>query len=175
MVMSDEIVNNEEVKDEALLLKKIEGLESKIAALEEEKDENGRGWQRAKADFVNYKKDESARVQDLIRFGLERLIRDILGVVDSFDLALQSMRDDEASKKGFLLIKNQLEDVLKRHGVEKIVASPGESLDLLKHEPLLEVQAELAPGLIVELITPGFSLFDKVIRPAKVSISKGQT
>lgn len=129
------------------------------------------GWQRAKADFVNYKNDEGRRLEDTARFMARSMMQDMLPVLDSFDLALKSYGNED-QQKGILLIRSQLTDALKKRGLEIIFVTPGESFNPEKHEALDAIEAEYPPGSIVEEIQKGYLLQGRVLRPSRVRISK---
>jgi molecular chaperone GrpE len=128
------------------------------------------GWQRSKADFINYKKEEMKKLEDIARYGSENLIKELLSIMHTFDLALKE-KDKEADK-GLYIIRGQLDDILKKRGVEKIELKPGDPFDPATAEAMMEVEADSPPGSIVEVMEPGYRLYDKVVRAAKVSISK---
>lgn len=148
-------------------------LRSGFESCEKEKAEYLLGWQRAKADYANYKKDEAERVESMIKFGLSALLKEFLSVMDSFDLARASLSGNDGASKGVLMIQSQLEDILKKYGLVKFHVLPGESFDPLKHEAMQETVSSESPGKISGEISPGFMLYDRVIRPARVTISKG--
>lgn len=142
------------------------------------------GWQRAKADYINYKNEEARRLEDTARFVTGSVMQDMLPVLDSFDLALksylpstgspperskQTRRDEE---HGILLIRSQLLDVLKKRGLEQMRVSPGDDFNPERHETLVEVESDLPPGSVVEEIQKGYILRERTIRPARVSIAK---
>jgi molecular chaperone GrpE len=152
---------------------KKEGLEEKIAKLEEEKDEYLNGWKRAKADLINYKKEEAQRVGHFVKFSNEVLISELLAIMDSFELSLSVLAETEPAKKGIVLMKNQLEDLLKRHGLERIQVKLGDPFDPHLEEAVGEVNSAEPPGTIAEEISNGFKLHGKVIRPVRIKIAKG--
>jgi molecular chaperone GrpE len=137
-----------------------------------QRDEYLNGWQRSKADFVNYKKEEMRQLEDITKYGNEKIIKELLSILHTFDLAIADMEKNGAENKGISLIRSQLEDVLKKRGVEKIELSPGDMFDPATAEAMMEVESESPPGSIVEIMEPGYKLHDKVLRAAKVSISK---
>ena len=130
------------------------------------------GWQRAKADFINYKNDEGKRLEDMARFITVGLIQDTLPVLDSFDLAFQYSMPKEM-ERGVLLIRLQFEDVLKKRGLEEILVAGGESFNPEKHESIGEVVSDAPAGVIAEVLQKGYTLRGKVLRAAKVRLSKG--
>lgn len=138
-----------------------------LKVCESQRDEYLNGWKRAAADLANYKKDEGSRFTDFAGYNSERILREILPVLDSFSLALDSVKGNESAEKGLLMIKSQLEDFLKRQNVERIKVSPGDPVDLNIHELVLGDE-----GNIIEELSPGYKLNGKVIRAVKVKIGK---
>jgi len=128
--------------------------------------------QRAKADFINYKREQEAKISEIIKFANEGLILDILPVLDSFELAIKHLSNNEEGGKdnGIEELNNQLENILKSNGVEKNEAV-GEKFNPELHESI-EVVEGGESGVIVEEIQKGYRLHGKVIRPSKVKISK---
>ncbi len=143
-----------------------------VSQVEKERDEYLEGWKRAKADFLNYKKKEEERVSHMVKFSNEQIIKDMLHVLDSFDLALETLKD-EAIKKGVFLIRTQLEDALKKHGLEKVMISEGQEFDPSVHEAIASIPSQKPPGAIVDEVERGYMLHGKLIRPARVKVSKG--
>ena len=163
--------NQEEVKklEEVDEAKK---LVEKLKKCEVEKDEYLNGWKRAKADFINYQKDEAKRFEEAIKFANWDLVRDLITVLDSFDLAIVVLGKEV--EKGIYLIRNQLEDVLRKRGLEKIMIPVGQKFDPTLHEAISEVESDQPAGTIVEEVERGYSLNGRVIRPARVKITKSK-
>lgn len=148
-------------------------LKERILQLEKEKEEYLNGWKRAKADFINYKKEEAQRFEEFSKISLSVIIKELLEVLDSFDLGLSMMKEDDANYKGILLIRTKFFDVLKKFGVEEIKVEKGCNFDPNFHEAILEVETqELESGKIFEIIEKGYLLNGRVIRPAKVKVVK---
>ncbi len=132
------------------------------------------GWKRAKADLANFKKEEMERVQRMVKMGNEGIVRDVVGVLDSFDLGITALGAESAAGKGMILIKTQLEDALKRHGLESVRAEKGTMFDPAHHEALGEIESELPEGAVVEEIERGYRLNERAIRPVRVIVSKAK-
>jgi molecular chaperone GrpE len=147
-------------------------LQSKLEKAEQERDEYLSGWQRSKADFINYKKEEMKKLEDVARYGTVDLIKDLISVLDNFDLGLRNLEKTGPVEKGVYLIRTQIDDILKKRGLEKISVKPGDAFDPSFAEALSEVESEQPPGMIVQEIEPGYKLYERVIRPARVIISK---
>ncbi len=150
---------------------KLKKEETELERCKREKDEYLDGWKRAKADFINYQKDEGKRAEEIVRFSNGVLVQELLSVLDSFELSFAVSDIDEKTKKGMEIIYSQLKDILNRQGLEPI-RSLGEKFDPGLHESLAEVESDKEPGTIVEELSKGWKLNGRVIRPARVKISK---
>lgn len=139
---------------------------------QKEKDEYLDGWKRAKADLSNYKKDEAKRFEQILKFANEGLIRELIAVLDSFDLGLVSLEREGEAPKGIYMIRAQLEDVLKQVGLAKIVVSIGQQFDPVYHEAIVSVESDKPSGIILEEVEKGYLLNGKLIRPARVKVAK---
>ena len=124
---------------------KVKQLEEEIKKLNEEKDRYLNEFKRARADLINYKQEEQSRFSEAIKYANERIVKELIGVLDSFDLALQSLENIEQSAKdsylkGIYLIKNQLEDILFKDGLEEIKVELGQEPDLNNQEIVAEIE-----------------------------------
>ena len=141
---------------------------------EKEASVNYDKYLRAVADLENYKKRSIREKADIIKYGKEEIIRDILPFVDSLDRALDhaDSSDVQAFKEGIRLIQEQLLSCLKKHGVEKI-DSIGLDFDPNFHEALMQVESEEhAENKVVNEVEKGYLLNGRLLRPSKVCICK---
>ena len=145
---------------------KIKKIKEQLKTCQKEKEEYLDGWQRAKADFVNARREEEKKREEFVRFSNQVLILDILPVLDSFDLAAENIKD-----KGFYLVRNQIGDILKRYGLE-VIKTKEEKFNPEVHEAIQEVESEKESGTIIEEIQRGYKLHNRVLRPAKVKVSR---
>lgn len=148
--------------------------DGKLQEAERQRDEYLDGWRRAKADFINYKKDEFRRLEEMARYGSEELIRDLISVLDNFDLGLAAMEKQGAVEKGVYMIRAQISDILKKRGLERIPLKPGDDFNPAVAEAIAEGESDLPAGTVIEEIEPGYRLHDKILRAARVKVSKGQ-
>jgi molecular chaperone GrpE len=126
---------------------------------------------RAAADLDNYRKRAAREREDVQRFGVEKLVKDLLPAVDDLDRALAAARPDDPLAKGVKLVRNVLEQALAKHGVVGFSAM-GERFDPALHEALLQVPtAEQPPGTVVIEHARGFKLHDRLVRPALVGVA----
>lgn len=129
------------------------------------------GWQRAKADLANHRKDEVKRFEEMAQYIAAGLIQDLLPVLDSFDLALGHTADKEM-ERGIILIRSQFLEILKRRGIEEIHVKKGEAFNPEQHESIGEMASTEPAGTIAEEAQKGYMLQGRVIRPARVKIAK---
>lgn len=161
----------------------IEELKKKLQECQKLKDEYLAGWQRARADLLNYKKEEMERIGEFVKYADVGLIFKILPILDNFELAAhqnfpsENLSGQEKERinqviQGFLQIKAQLQDFLKNQGVEEIKCL-GEKFDPNFQEIVEEIEVkDKKSGIVIEEIQKGYLLDGKILRPAKVKISK---
>ncbi|MBI2024604.1 MAG: nucleotide exchange factor GrpE [Candidatus Harrisonbacteria bacterium] len=123
---------------------------------------------RAKADFINYQKDENRRLEEFVKFANAGLLLEFLPVLDSWAEFEKTNKD-----AGILAIKSQLEGILKKQGLEKITISEGQTFDPLYHESVEEIESDQPQNVILEEVLAGYALNGRVLRPSRVKISKG--
>jgi molecular chaperone GrpE len=138
--------------------------------LEKLKEEHER-LLRAAADLDNYKKRAAREREEIQRFGIERLVKDLLPVVDNLDRALAAAAPDDPLAAGVRLVRTSLEQALGKHGVSGFSAL-GEKFDPALHEALMQVPtAERPPGTVVLEHARGFKLNERLVRPAMVGVA----
>lgn len=141
------------------------------------KDEHER-MLRAAADLDNYKKRAAKEKEELQRYGSEKLLRDLLPVLDNLDRALEHARapaDYESLRKGVEMIRRLHEDALAKHGAKAFHAK-GKPFDPAMHEAMTQQEtAELPPNHVVTEVVRGFTLNDRLMRPALVVVSCAPT
>ena len=128
------------------------------------------GWKRERADFLNFKKDESERIKKYINITKDELTLDFLPILDNIYLAEKELPKESNWTKGFLGIKAQIEDFLEKQGVKEIICL-NKHFDPNFHEAVEQVKGEKS-GIVVEIVQKGYTLNNKVIRPARVKITK---
>jgi len=132
------------------------------------------GWKRERADFLNYKKDEMERMGQLIKYSNEELILKIIPVLDNILLAFTHVPvelKDSQWVAGFIQIKNQLADFLEKEGIVAIKTEGKFDPNIM--EALEEVEVEgKEPGMVIAEVQRGYAMHGKLIRVARVKISK---
>jgi molecular chaperone GrpE len=145
-------------------------------ALAEEKSKcemNLARWQRAQADFINFKRYTEQEKSDTCKFANANLLLNILPVIDDFQRALGAIPHSESKHKwveGLKLIERKFQDTLQKQGVETI-KSVGEEFDPKFMEAITCGKGK--KDIVLMELEKGYKLYDKVIRPAKVIVGSG--
>ncbi len=131
---------------------------------------------RTYADFENYRKRMQRDLADFRRYANEQMAADLLSVADHLGLAIQHAADSGEANQGLLtgvqLVHKQLRDVLEKYGIKAFKAA-GEPFDPAKHDAMMQVEtAEVTPNTVVQVFQEGYLYHDKVLRHAKVGVSK---
>jgi molecular chaperone GrpE len=139
-----------------------------LAAVTRERDEYLDALQRLKAEFDNYRKRVARDQQELAARAHERLIREVLPVLDDLERALAHEGDME---EGVRLIHRQLSDSLAREGLTEVPTDG--KFDPHTQEALLSQPSEEEEGAVIQVLQKGYKLGDRVLRPARVVVSQG--
>ena len=148
-------------------------LEQRVAELEAERDERLADLQRVAADFDNYRKRVARDQASLVVRAHERLLRELLPVLDNLERALAAASEhDEASlEEGVRLVHRSLRDALGREGLVEIDADG--AFDPHVHEALLTQPSNEPEGTVIDVVEKGYRVGDRVLRPARVVVSAG--
>ncbi len=153
----------------------IEDLKKELNECRKLKEEYLSGWQRSRADLLNYKKEEAERLEDILKYANEDLILKILPILDNFEIAEKKLPEnlkEDDNVKGLLLIKNQIKEFFKNQGIEEI-ETLGKKFDPNHMEAVEEVEInEKETWTVIEEIQKGYKINSRLLRPAKVKISK---
>jgi molecular chaperone GrpE len=146
-----------------------------LAAKELEAKTNYERFVRQAAELENFKKRASREREDAIRFANESLIKDLLPVVDNLERAVAHASGGGNGKpivEGVEMVLKSLLDVLTKYGVTQISAV-GEPFDPAKHEAMAQVESQShQPNSVVDELQRGYTLRDRLLRPALVSVAK---
>jgi molecular chaperone GrpE len=146
-----------------------------ILALQAELDRAKKDYLYLRADFDNYKKSVIKERSDLLKYGSERVFRELLDVLDTFERALQTELTAESIqnyKEGISLTATELLKTLSRFGVTELPCE-GLPFDPNVHEALSSEETDAtAPGNITRVFKKAYKLHDRVIRPAQVVVAK---
>lgn len=145
-----------------------------LSPAEQERDEYKDGWMRAKADLINFKRQEGERVTRAVSAGISGIIEELLLVLDSFTLARQTLEAGSPAEQGMMMIRSQLVETLKRYGLELIQSSElvDQNFDPSIAEAIGTMPMEgKAEGTVVSVAQDGYRLNGKVLRPARVYLA----
>jgi molecular chaperone GrpE len=146
---------------------------SELQKLRAEKEELMQTMIRRQADFENFRKRTERDRQEEGRRGVERLVLDLIPVLDAFDRALQAHDDPayEEYRKGVTMIRKQLWDGIAKHGVQRIEAA-GKMFDPHQHQAIERLESTDYPdGFIVAVFQDGYTFHGRVLRPAIVRVA----
>jgi molecular chaperone GrpE len=146
-------------------------VEERLAALEAERDERVNDLKRVAADFENYRKRVARDQESLVARAHERLVKELLPVLDDLERALAAAEEHEEAKleEGVRLVHRALRDALTREGLAEIETNG--RFDPHVHEALLSQPSEAEEGSVLEVLQKGYRLGDHVIRPARVIVA----
>lgn len=176
--MTNDHDEKDEEREEVVAEEEEEGIVSK--RLKEELREAQRqcqeylaGWQRAKADLINARREEESARAEFMKMATHIVLRDFLALADSFEEALRSLPASSKLQRGepdeekhcIMPLYDQLKTLLGQHGVKEIETKSGDRFDPATHESL-EGEGEV----IAEVFQKGFMLYDKVLRPTRVKV-----
>ncbi len=146
-------------------------LEEQLAALEAERDEHLNDLKRVAAEFENYRKRVLRDQESLVARAHERLVKELLPVLDDLERALAAAEEHEEAtlEEGVRLVHRELADALAREGLAEIETNG--VFDPHVHEALLSQPSDQDVGSVLEVVQKGYRLGDRVLRPARVVIA----
>ena len=148
-------------------------LERRLAGVEAEREDHMRNLQRLAADFDNFRKRSARAEQSLVARAHERLVKELLPVLDDLERALEAAAEHEEARleEGVRLVERELRDALRREGLVEVETNG--RFDPHVHEALLTQPSEQEEGSVIQVLQKGYRLGDRVLRPARVVISQG--
>ncbi|MBS0297507.1 MAG: nucleotide exchange factor GrpE [Proteobacteria bacterium] len=168
--MSDEIETPETEAEESL--------DEMILRLEAEIGEWKDHALRAAAEADNVRRRAEREMNDARAYAIQRFAKDLFGVADNLQRALQAVPKDAADPAlkslatGVELIEKSLHTAFESNGVKKIDPQPGEKFDPNQHQAVMEQpSAEVPAGGVIQVLQTGYSLFGRVVRPAMVAVA----
>lgn len=171
---NDDIIYEEE-NEGASPEEKLKRMREKLALAVKEKQEYLDGWQRIKAEFMNAKKAEKEDRERFVTFAEEKLLSEIIPVLDSFDMATANKAAWEALpaewRTGMEYVRSQLRGVLESHGLA-VIDPKDKQFNPREHEAVAEVPTEDKDRdhTVAEVLQRGYSLNGRVLRPAQVKV-----
>lgn len=152
-----------------------------IAALQAEAADLKDKWMRAHAEIDNIRKRTEREKEEIAKYAVTKLARDIVGVGDNLQRAIGAIpvgaaEQDPALKsflEGVMLTERDLLNALERHGIKRLHPL-NEPFNPHLHQAMMEMpRSDVPEGTIVEVFQPGFTIEDRVLRPAMVAVAKG--
>ncbi|MEK6818767.1 MAG: nucleotide exchange factor GrpE, partial [Nanoarchaeota archaeon] len=144
-----------------------------IESIKKQAEEYLNGWKRAKADYLNLKKEIESQNKEIKEWLSKIMLLPLLGIMDSFDKAFNTVSEDLKNTPWFIGIegiKKQFEEYLKTQGVESMVVKD-EKFDPTKHEAVESTEGDES-GKVAEELQKGYLINSEVLRPAKVKVYK---
>jgi molecular chaperone GrpE len=166
------LAEEEEYDDEEYTEEELE-----LDALRAERDDLKDRWMRALADAENARKRSDRDRREAENYGGSKLARDLLPVYDNLKRGLEAATDEQrevsaALIEGVELTMREVVNVFKKHGIEPISPEIGERFDPQNHEAMFEAPVPgTKAGDIIQVMTEGFMLHDRLLRPAQVGVS----
>jgi molecular chaperone GrpE len=146
-----------------------------LAAAKAEAAANWDKFLRAAADLDNYRKRVARERDELIRSTRESVISTLLPALDNLERALDHSEDGTPLHEGLLQVQKQFQRALAEFGLSEIIAKPGDPFDPAIHEAVSQIEsAEHPEGTIVEQLHSAYKIADRLLRPARVVVSKGK-
>ena len=172
--MPEELNEDQAPEAEAAEAEDIEALKQALAEERKKAEANLVGWQRAQADFINYKRRSEQEKEDICKFANTELLCCILPILDDLERAFAAIPhhlDKTDWVDGIRLIERKLRTSLEAQGISQIKAL-GEPFDPNLHQSVREDKGE--EGIVIEEVERGYTLHDRVIRPSKVVVGNSE-
>ena len=173
----DDVIEFEFYDDgEADLKVTLKKIRKDLKEAQKEKAEYLTSWQKERADFQNYKKDEDKRRVDYVNYARERFALELLPVLDSYDMAFQNKEAWEKVDKNWRIgveyIHQQLLKILVENGVDEIQSKEGDQFDLNLHQSVESVPTEdqSKDHTISKILNKGYKIGNRVLRPSRVNV-----
>jgi molecular chaperone GrpE len=175
--VNDELKNETEGVEEAQAEEPgTRSVEERLAQAEAKAEERLDDLKRLAAEFDNYRKRAARDPESRVARAAERLVKELLPVLDDLERALVAADEHEEAKleEGVRLVHRSLADALRKEGLEEI-PTDGAAFDPHVHEALLSQPSEADEGAVIEVLQKGYRLGDRVLRPARVVVAAPKT
>jgi molecular chaperone GrpE len=150
-------------------------LEERLKQAEASAQEHHEAWLRARAECDNVRKRSQTEISNAHKFAVENFASELLPVKDSLEAALASdSATAESLRSGVELTLRQLKSVFDKFNIKEI--NPvGQKFDPHQHQAISTVESDAEPNTVVQVLQKGYALHDRVIRPALVTVAKGES
>jgi molecular chaperone GrpE len=152
----------------------LDSVREQLKAARDQAEEQLRGWQRAQADFTNYRRRMEKEREEFVQFAEASIIRDLLPILDDLDRALQSLPPELRGVtwvEGISLIERKIRTLLESHGLTPIEAL-GKEFDPHEHEAVMRDGDPGEPMVVTGELQRGYRLHDRVLRPTLVRVGQ---
>ena len=150
-------------------------LDELLAEAQSKLDEQRDAWLRALAEAENARKRAQADITQARKYAAERIVEDLMPVMDSLDAALGAGEADRAAlRAGVELTRKQLQSAFERAGVAELDPPPGQRFDPHRQQAMAALESEQEPNTVLEVLQKGYTLHDRVVRPALVTVAKAR-
>ncbi len=158
--------DTEEIKNEEIEENESENLQTQIEDLKDK-------LLRAVAESQNIQKRAEKEKADISKYSISSFAKDVLRIRDNLQLALLNSKEDaSAIIDGVKLTMSELDKILNNYGI-RIIESMGKPFDPHMHQAMIEIESkDQEPGTIVQVMQEGFMIYDRLLRPALVGVSK---
>lgn len=150
-------------------------LRAELETREQEAKENYDRFVRQVAELENFKKRTAREKEEAIRYANESLVKDLLPILDNLERAVEHAKGEGNGKplvEGVEMVLKGFLDALQKHGITQLSAA-GQVFDPEKHEAMTQIEsATHEPNTVIEEFQKGYSLVDRLLRPALVSVAK---
>ncbi len=158
-----------------LPMEELTALKDELEAVQTKSKEYFEGWQRERADFINYKKRIERDQAQLHQVITANILKKFLPILDDMELAIKNRPEDATDRswwEGMELIARKLQGILEAEGVNRIQAE-GAFFDPTRHEAIThEDNPDFQSGQVIEVVQQGYMIGDRVIRPALVRVAR---
>lgn len=152
---------------------RVKELEEALAAKGLESAANWDKYLRERADLENYRKRVQKEKEEILKYGNEQIVQELLPSVDNLERAVEHASEDDPIVEGVKLTLNMLVSTLKKFGVTPLETPPGTPFDPAFHQAMTQVECpEQEPNTIVNVFQKGYMLNDRLLRPAMVTVAK---
>lgn len=150
-------------------------LEELLAEAQGKLEEQREAWLRALADAENARKRALADIAQARKYAAERMVEDLVPVMDSLEAALGAGgADPQALRAGVELTRKQLQSAFERAGVAEVNPEPGQRFDPHRHQAMSTAESDQEPNTVLSVLQKGYTLHDRIVRPALVTVARAK-
>jgi molecular chaperone GrpE len=150
-------------------------LEELLSEAQDKLAEQREAWLRALAEAENARKRAQGDIAQARKYAAERMVEDLLPVMDSLEAALGAGgADTEALRAGVELTRKQLQSAFERAGVAEVNPEPGQRFDPHRHQAMATAESDQEPNTVLSVLQKGYTLHDRIVRPALVTVARAR-